>query len=80
MTSLCSASCACRLEAKVKERTMEDLRGLVTELVAVDENGRDQLSSLEQPEVQKLKSVFTHHRMDLGEVVTKVIHPVWLEN
>jgi hypothetical protein len=57
----------------VKERTREDLRGLITELVAVDENGRDQLSLLEQPDVQKLKSVFSHYSMDYGDTVDKVM-------
>jgi hypothetical protein len=56
----------------VNERTQEDLRGLVVELVAVDENGKDQLSSLEQPEVQKLKSIFSHQKLDLADTVTKV--------
>jgi hypothetical protein len=56
----------------VKERTEEDLRGLVVELVAVDESGRDQLSSLEQPEVQKLKSIFSHQNLDLADTITKV--------
>jgi hypothetical protein len=56
----------------VKERTEEDLRGLVVELVAVDESGRDQLASLEQPEVQKLRSIFSHQNLDLADTITKV--------
>ena len=62
----------CRLEAKVRERTMQDLRGLITELVAVDENGKDQLSALEQPEVLKLKSIFAHEELDLTEIASQV--------
>jgi hypothetical protein len=62
-----------RLEATVRERTMEDLRGLIVELVAVDESGKDQLSTLEQPEVQKLKSIFAHQKLDLSETVIKVV-------
>jgi hypothetical protein len=51
---------------------MEDLRGLIIELVAVDESGTDQLSSLQQPEVQKLRSIFSHQKLDLADIVTKV--------
>jgi hypothetical protein len=60
------------LEAKVRERTMEDLRGLIIELVAVDEHGNDQLSSLQQPEVQKLRSIFSHQKLSLSDIVLKV--------
>jgi hypothetical protein len=56
----------------VRARTVEDLRGLIIELVAVDASGKDQLSSLEQPEVQKLKSIFSHQNLDLTDIVTKV--------
>jgi hypothetical protein len=56
----------------VRERTMEDLRGLIIELVAVDENGKDQLSSLQQPEVQKLRSIFSHQKLSLSDTVLKV--------
>jgi hypothetical protein len=42
----------------VKERTAEDLRGLIIELVAVDESGKKLWASLKQPEVQKLRSIF----------------------
>ena len=62
----------CSLEAKVRERTMQDLRGLITELVAVDENGKDQLSTLDQPDVQKLKSIFAHAKLDLTDIASKV--------
>jgi hypothetical protein len=56
----------------VTERTVEDLRGLIIELVAVDETGNDQLSLLEQPELQKLWRIFSHQKLDLGDIVTKV--------
>jgi hypothetical protein len=61
-----------RLEAKVTERTAEDLRGLITELVAVGDSGKDQLSSLQQPEMQKLWSIFSHQKLDLADIITKV--------
>jgi hypothetical protein len=61
-----------RLEAKVKERTEADLRGLVVELVAVDQSGVDQLSSLEQPEVHKMWSIFSHQKLDLADIVIQV--------
>jgi hypothetical protein len=61
-----------RLEAKVKERTEEDLRGLVVELVAVDESGKDQMSTLEKPELQKMWSTFSHQKLDLADIVTQV--------
>jgi hypothetical protein len=64
--------CPFRLEADVKERTIEDLRGLIIELVAVDEKGKDQWSSLDQPELQKLRSIFSHQKLDLADVVTQV--------
>jgi hypothetical protein len=56
----------------VNERTEEDLRGFVVELVAVDESGKDLMSSLDQPEVQKLRSIFSHQKLDLADTVTKV--------
>jgi hypothetical protein len=56
----------------VKERTEEDLRGLVVELVAVDESGKDQMSSLEKPELQKMWSIFSHQKLDLADIVTQV--------
>jgi hypothetical protein len=56
----------------VRERTVEDLRGLIIELVAVDESGKDQLSCLQPPEVQKLKGIFSHQKLDLSDAVFKV--------
>jgi hypothetical protein len=56
----------------VRERTMEDLRGLIDELVAVDENGKDQLSALEPAEVLKLKTIFAHAQLDLTDIASKV--------
>jgi hypothetical protein len=56
----------------VKERTEEDLWGLVVELVAVDEDGKDQMSFLEQPELQKMWKIFSHQKLNLANIVTKV--------
>jgi hypothetical protein len=66
------APCVARLEAKVTERTAEDLRGLITELVAVGDSGVDPLSTLQQPEMQKLWSIFSHQKLDLADIITKV--------
>jgi hypothetical protein len=61
-----------RLEANVRQRTKDDLRGLIIELVAIDESGTDQWSSLEQPDLLKLRSIFSHQNLDLADTVTKV--------
>ena len=56
----------------MKERTAEDLRGLIVELVAVDASGKDQLSALDQSEMQKLWSIFSHQKLDMRDIVAKV--------